>query len=319
MTAIQIARRVIETEIKGLEALAASLSQDFEHAVAQLQSLKGRVILTGVGKSGHVARKIAATLASTGTPAIYIHPTEASHGDMGMITQDDAVIALSRSGETRELSDMLAFSQRFNIPLIAITADPASTLAKAAHHCLILPPAPEACAETQAPTTSTTLQMALGDSLAVALLEGKGFTARDFKTFHPGGKLGASLLTVDDIMHSGEALPLLDHNASAADAINIMSEKGFGCAGICQDGRLIGIITDGDLRRHLIHHDNITHKSAANIMTASPKTARSGELAAAALRRMTASDVQILQMFVLKGERPIGIVHMHDFLKAGLA
>jgi len=319
--AIEIARRVIQTEIDGLEQLAASLSQDFAKAVDALNKIKGRLILTGVGKSGHVARKIAATLASTGTPAFYVHPTEASHGDMGMITQDDAVIALSRSGETRELSDMLAFSQRFNIPLIAITADANSTLAKAAHHRLILPPAPEACAETQAPTTSTTLQMALGDALAITLLETKGFTADDFKRFHPGGKLGASLLTVQDIMHGVDALPLLDDQANVETAAKIMSEKGFGCVGICQQGedRLIGIITDGDLRRHLTGERNIAGQLVTDIMTPDPKTAQPNEPAARALRRMTAQNVQIMQLFVIQDSRPVGIVHMHDFLKAGLA
>lgn len=317
--AIKIAQRVIQTEIKGLEALTASLSQDFEAAVTRLQTITGRVILTGVGKSGHVARKIAATLASTGTPSSYIHPTEASHGDMGMITQDDAIIALSRSGETRELSDILAFSQRFGIALIAITAEPDSTLAKAAVHTLVLPNAPEACAETQAPTTSTTLQMALGDAIAIALLETKGFTANDFKAFHPGGKLGASLLTIEDIMHSGDALPLLDHDASVATAAKIMSEKGFGCVGICKNACLIGIITDGDLRRHLTESHNIARQAVTDIMTKNPKTADASESAAAALRRMTADNIQIMQLFVTQEGAPIGIVHMHDFLKAGLA
>jgi len=316
--AINIARRVIQTEIKGLEDLARSLSQDFETAVARLHTLTGRVMLTGVGKSGHVARKIAATLASTGTPASYIHPTEASHGDMGMITQQDAIIALSRSGETRELSDIIAFSQRFDIPLIAITAEPDSTLAKAAHHTLILPDSPEACAETRAPTTSTTLQMALGDALAIALLDAKGFTADDFKTFHPGGKLGASLLSVSDIMHSGEALPLIGDKDSVANAAKIMSEKGFGCVGICKDERLIGIITDGDLRRHLTGSYNIARKAVTDIMTPAPQTAAAQEPAAAALRRMTRGNVQIMQLFVTQDDIPIGIVHMHDFLKAGL-
>jgi len=317
--AIKIARRVIQTEINGLEQLAASLSQEFERAVDTLNTIKGRLILTGVGKSGHVARKIAATLASTGTPAFYIHPTEASHGDMGMITQDDAVIALSRSGETRELSDVLAFSQRFNIPLIAITADASSTLAKAAHHRLILPAAPEACGETKAPTTSTTLQMALGDALAITLLETKGFTADDFKRFHPGGKLGASLLTVKDIMHGADALPLLDDKANVETAAKIMSEKGFGCVGICRKERLIGIITDGDLRRHLTGERNIAGQLVTDIMTPEPKTVQPAEPAASALRRMTADNVQIMQLFVTQDNRPVGIVHMHDFLKAGLA
>jgi len=297
-SAIDVARRVIDTEIKGLEALRSALSDDFNKSVNTLLALNGRVFVTGVGKSGHVARKIAATLASTGTPAVYIHPTEASHGDMGMMTKEDAVIALSRSGETRELSDITAFTQRFDIPLIAITAAPVSALGRAARHKLILPDADEACAETRAPTTSTLLQMALGDALAVALLEAKGFTARDFKTFHPAGSLGASLITVSDIMHKGNSVPLIDQTAQVSSAAKVMSEKGFGCVGITQDGKLVGIITDGDLRR--------------------PRTAMPDELAALALRRMTSHDVQIMQLFILEKDQPVGIVHMHDFLRAGL-
>ena len=317
-SAIDVAQRVIDTEIKGLEALRGALSEDFNQSVEMLLTLSGRVFVTGVGKSGHVARKIAATLASTGTPAIYIHPTEASHGDMGMLTKDDAVIALSRSGETKELSDITAFTQRFDIPLIAITAASDSALGRAAAHRLILPDTPEACAETRAPTTSTLLQMALGDALAVALLEAKGFTAGDFKTFHPAGSLGASLLTVSDIMHSGKALPLIDESANIASAIKIMSEKGFGCVGITQAGKLIGIITDGDLRRHVTETDNMAQKTVIEIMTRDPQTAADDDLAATALRRMTGENVQILQLFVVDKDVPIGIVHMHDFLRAGL-
>ena len=316
--AIHIARRVIETEIKGLKALSASLSESFTQTVAALRPLTGRVILTGVGKSGHVARKVASTLASTGTPSVYIHPTEASHGDMGMIGKDDAVIALSRSGETKELSDITAYTQRFDIPLVAITAQANSTLGQAANYLLLLPDAPEACGETQAPTTSTTLQMALGDALAVALLEAKGFTARDFKTFHPGGTLGASLLTIRDLMHVGDALPLLPETASVADAAKMMSEKGFGCVGIVKGKALTGIITDGDLRRHLTGEHNIAQKRVTDIMTPEPRTAAPDELAATALRRMTDKNVQIMQLFVIIDDHPAGIVHMHDFLRAGL-
>lgn len=316
--AIKIARRVIATEIKGLNALSDKLTGEFTNAVNTLFNVSGRVILTGVGKSGHVARKIAATLASTGTPSIYIHPTEASHGDMGMITADDAVIALSRSGETKELSDVLAYARRFDIPLIAITAEANSTLGKAATHCLLLPDAPEACAETQAPTTSTTLQMALGDALAVALLETRGFTAGDFKTYHPGGTLGASLLTVSDLMHGKDLLPLVSEGASVADAVKIISDKGFGCVGVIQGQTLTGIITDGDLRRHLTNAHTIDGQSVADIMTRDPLTAVPDELAANALRRMTSENVQIMQLFVVSNKTPVGIVHMHDFLRAGL-
>lgn len=315
---IKVARRVIDTEIKGLEALRESLSADFDLAIKALSGLAGRVFVTGIGKSGHIARKIAATLASTGTPAFYIHPSEASHGDMGMITKGDAVIALSRSGETKELSDIIAYTQRFDIGLFAMTCEPDSALGRAASHCLILPDAPEACSETRAPTTSAMLQMALGDALAIALLEAKGFTAGDFKAFHPGGTLGASLLSVSDIMQSGDALPLIESNASVGAALTIIDEKGFGCVGIMSNNKLVGIITDGDLRRHLQTTPNISDKSVTDIMTPSPRTAAPDELAANALRRMTSENVQIMQLFVISNETPIGIVHMHDFLRAGL-
>ena len=317
-SAIDVARRVIDTEIKGLDALRGALSDSFNYAIDTLLKLNGRVFVTGVGKSGHVARKIAATLASTGTPAIYIHPTEASHGDMGMLTKDDAVIALSRSGETKELSDITAFTQRFNIPLIAITAARDSTLGRAAAHTLILPDADEACAETRAPTTSTILQMALGDAIAVALLESRGFTAGDFKTFHPAGSLGASLLSVSDVMHSGADMPLIDDSARVSQATKIMSEKGFGCVGITKANKLIGIITDGDLRRHVTGADNIAQKIVTEIMTSNPRTTTKDALAATALRRMTGENIQILQLFVVENGAPVGIVHMHDFLRAGL-
>ena len=317
-SAIDVARRVIDTEIKGLKALRESLSDEFTRAITNLNQVNGRVFVTGVGKSGHVARKIAATLASTGTPAIYIHPTEASHGDMGMMTKDDAVIALSRSGETRELSDITAYTQRFDIPLIALTSQADSALARAAKHILLLPDADEACAETRAPTTSALLQMAMGDALAVALLEAKGFTASDFKAFHPGGSLGASLLTISELMHDGDALPLVVYTAAVSEAINVMSEKGFGCVGITDSGKLVGIITDGDLRRHLTQSASLAEKSVTQIMTKSPRTAAPHELAANVLRRMTSENVQILQIFITQDGRPIGITHMHDFLRAGL-
>ena len=312
---IKAARRVLAIETQALIALSDSLSEDFSKAVETLHDLKGRIILTGVGKSGHVARKIAATLASTGSPSMYVHPTEASHGDMGMITPDDAVIALSRSGETKELADIIGYCRRFSVPLIGMTVRPESALGRAADHLLELPDAPEACAETRAPTTSTTLQMALGDALSVALLEAKGFTAKDFKAYHPGGALGASLATVSDLMHKGDHLPLIDQDASMEDVLEIMSQKGFGCAGITQGGKLVGIVTDGDVRRNIA---TITQSSPASIMTTNPKTASADELAADVLRRMTSSNQKIMQMFVVENDHAIGLVHLHDFLRAGL-
>ncbi len=312
---IKAARRVLDIETNALQTLSDNLSDDFGDVVEALKTLSGRIVLTGVGKSGHVARKIAATLSSTGSSAIYIHPTEASHGDMGMISESDAVIALSRSGETTELADVIGYCRRFDIPLIAMTVKPASTLGRAANHVLELPDAPEACAETRAPTTSTTLQIALGDALAVALLEAKGFTAKDFKTYHPGGALGASLATINDLMHKGDALPLIDQDASMDDVLAIMSHKGFGCAGITQGGKFAGMITDGDIRRNMA---SLPDAPTATIMTANPKTARSDELAADVLRRMTSGDHKIMQMFVVEDGRAVGLVHLHDFLRAGL-
>ncbi len=313
----KIGRRVLATEIAALEALSADLGAVFSGVVARLQKLDGRVILAGVGKSGHVARKIAATLASTGSPSLYIHPTEASHGDMGMITSADAVIALSRSGETAELADLIAYCRRFSIPLIGMTAVTDSALGRASDYLLLLPDAPEACLETRAPTTSTTLQMALGDALAVALLEAKGFTATDFKTYHPGGKLGAQLATVGDLMHIGKALPLVAAGTDLSAAMEVMSEKGFGCVGVTgDDGILVGIVTDGDIRRHL--SADLSAKSVNAVMTEHPKTTTADTLAADALREMTAGSAKIMQLFVLESAAPVGIVHLHDFLRAGL-
>ena len=312
---IKAARRVLDIEAQALQTLSNTLSDGFHDVVETLKTLTGRVVLTGVGKSGHVARKIAATMASTGSSALYIHPTEASHGDMGMISEKDAVIALSRSGETTELADVIGYCRRFSIPLIAMTVNAQSALGRAANHLLLLPDAPEACAETRAPTTSTTLQIALGDALAVALLEAKGFTASDFKTYHPGGALGASLATVGDLMHKGEALPLIDQDSDMDDVLALMSEKGFGCAGITQGGRFVGMITDGDLRRNIALLPNVSTKA---VMTPAPITAQSDELAADVLRRMTGGEHKIMQMFVVENEKAIGLVHLHDFLRAGL-
>ncbi len=308
--------RVIRTEIDALESLSAGLGPVFVAAVEQVVSCDGRVILAGVGKSGHVARKIAATLASTGTPSLYIHPTEASHGDLGMISRGDIMIALSRSGETKELDDLITYSRRFSIPLIAMTAVETSTLGKASDICLAIPDAPEACDETRAPTTSTTLMMALGDALAVAVLEQRGFTGNDFKIFHPGGKLGAMLRTAGDLMHGGDELPVVQTGAMMSDALDVMAAKGFGCLAVVEpEGDLIGMVTDGDIRR-LVARGRMAMVIDEG-MTRDPITIRGDMLASAALALM--NDKRITQLIVTDGKRPLGVVHMHDFLRAGVA
>lgn len=314
---LDVARRVIELEREGLEQLAAGLDEHFDAVVQRLVDLKGRVICAGVGKSGHVARKIAATLASTGTPSQFVHPTEASHGDLGMITPDDAVLALSKSGETRELGDLMAYCRRFGTVLIGMTTGGESGLAKASDHLLLIPDAPEACAETRAPTTSTTLMMTMGDALAVALLEARGFTAQDFKTYHPGGALGAALATVGDLMHTGDAVPLIGDAAHMSDALIEISAKGLGCVGITTaDGKLIGMITDGDLRRHM--GPQLLDLPVTEVMTRGPRTATSDTLAADALRLMTSGTVKITQLFAVEDGRPSGLLHIHDLLRAGV-
>ncbi|MDO8605762.1 MAG: KpsF/GutQ family sugar-phosphate isomerase [Phaeospirillum sp.] len=314
---IATARRVLATEAEGLEALAASLGAEFLAAIRLLETAKGRVVVTGMGKSGHVARKIAATMASTGRTAFYIHPAEASHGDLGMVTADDAVVALSNSGETPELGDILAYTRRFDIPLIGITARAGSTLATTADVALVLPPIPEACPMGLAPTTSTTMMLALGDALAVTLLERKGFTAADFKVFHPGGKLGQRLLKVADIMHGADQLPLVALDASMAEVLLVMTARSLGCAGVvAADGTLAGIVTDGDLRRHM--RPDLLTLSAADAMTRGPKTIPPNLLAAEALRIMNTKA--ITSLFVVGSDgRPVGALHVHDCLRAGVA
>ena len=317
MRDVEVALRVIRAEIDGLQSLAAALDDGFETAVAVCAAAHGRIIVTGIGKSGHVGRKIAATLASTGSPAQFIHPAEASHGDLGMVGPSDAILALSNSGETAELADMVAYSRRFAIPLIAITAGAGSTLAGAADVVLLLPPVAEACPMGLAPTTSTTMMMAIGDALAIALLERKGFSAADFRLFHPGGKLGRRLLRVRDIMHTADEIPLISLDARMAEAILMMTAKSFGCVGVClSDGRLIGVITDGDLRRHM--DESLLDRSASEVMHRNPKTIAAGALAADALGVM--NRFAITSLFVLEErERPVGFLHMHDCLRAGVA
>jgi arabinose-5-phosphate isomerase len=281
-----------------------------------LAAAKGRVIVSGIGKSGHVGQKIAATFASTGTPAFFVHPSEASHGDLGMIRPDDVVLAISWSGETVELKNIITYSRRFAVPLISITSRGDSALGKASDTVLQLPRAKEACPHGLAPTTSTTMQLALGDALAIALLEAKGFTAHDFKVFHPGGSLGASLKYVGDVMHKGDLLPIVRDSDMMSDALLVMTAKSFGCLGIVDaDGRLAGIITDGDLRRHM--GESLLKARTVDIMTRTPKTVQPTMLAAEALEIINAS--RITALFVVERGRPVGIVHVHDLLRAGLA
>ncbi|MGB1463436.1 MAG: KpsF/GutQ family sugar-phosphate isomerase [Parvibaculales bacterium] len=314
--ALTSARNTLTAEAAGLTQLADALGDNFVQAVDVLEAAQGRVIVSGMGKSGHIGNKIAATMASTGTPASFVHPAEASHGDLGMITQDDVVLALSWSGGTQELASLLNYTTRFKIPLIAITSGADSLLGKAATICLTLPKAEEACPNGLAPTTSTTMQLALGDALAVALLERRNFSAADFKNFHPGGKLGASLSRIADVMHQGEALPLIDGAMKMDEAIVVMTEKGFGCLGITDDkGKLIGIVTDGDLRRHMA--DDLLTKTASDIMTTEPQTIGGDRLTAEALSLMQESKIQCL--FVCEQGLPIGLVRVLDLLRLGTA
>jgi arabinose-5-phosphate isomerase len=312
--AVAIGRRVLSTEADALRTLADSLGEAFTLAVETMFNAKGRIVCTGMGKSGHVARKIAATLASTGAQAMFVHPAEASHGDLGMIGPDDVVLALSKSGEARELSDVIAYANRFSIPLIAMTAFEGSQLGRGGNIVLLLPDAPEATAEVNAPTTSTTLQIALGDALAVALLERRGFTASDFRVFHPGGKLGAMLRTVGDLMHDDGELPLIGLDAPMPDALLVMSEKRFGAVGVVDGaGALAGLITDGDLRRHM---DGLLTHTAGEVMTKAPQTITPGALAAEALKIMNERRITVL--FVVEAGQPVGILHVHDLLRAGV-
>ncbi len=314
------ARRVLALEVEGLQALSASLDGAFIRSVDCVMAVTGRVVVTGMGKSGHVARKIAATLASTGTPAHYVHPGEASHGDLGMIAEKDAVIALSNSGNTAELADIIAYTRRFSIPLIAITAKRESTLARQANHVLLLPPAEEACPMGLAPTTSTTLMLALGDALAVALLERRSFSSADFQLLHPGGMLGRRLLQVRDLMHAGDELPLTAPDTPMREALLTMTTRRFGCVGVVDgSGALCGVLTDGDLRRHM--NADLLQQTAAEIMTPAPKTIRVSALAAEALGLM--NRYAITSLFVVDEDsetpRPVGILHIHDCLRAGVA
>jgi len=314
---IAVGRRVLETEAEALSRLAAGLDGAFAQAVETLFAAQGRIVCTGMGKSGHVARKIAATLASTGSAAMFVHPSEASHGDLGMIGAGDVILALSKTGETRELADVLAYAKRFAIPLIAVTTAGDSALGRAAAIVLLLPDAPEAADAVNAPTTSTTLQMALGDALAVALLERRGFRPQDFGVLHPGGKLGAMLRTAGDLMHGIGELPLVVGETPMRQALLVMTEKRWGIVGVTDAaGRLVGVITDGDLRRHI---DGLLDHAAGDVMTPGPKkTVSPATLAGEALALMSDPLPAVTVLFVVEDGRPVGILHVHDLLRAGV-
>jgi arabinose-5-phosphate isomerase len=318
--AVASALRTLDANSSGIAALAAALQSDLASAFAAaadvIRNAKGRLIVTGLGKSGHVARKIAATLASTGTPAFFVHAAEAGHGDLGMITADDVIMALSWSGEQPEMKNLITYAKRFRIALIAMTAECDSTLAKAADVALTLPKAREACPHNLAPTTSSLMMLALGDALAIALLEGRGFTSVDFSVLHPGGKLGAMLKFTRDLMHSGDAVPLKPLGTRMSDALVEMSSKGFGCVGITDArGAIVGIVTDGDLRRHM--RPDLMTALVDDVMTKNPKTISRDLLASEALEILNSSKITAL--IVTDANKPVGIVHLHDILRAGVA
>ena len=317
---IESALRTLDIEACGIGELASALrdglGEAFSTTVDIIRNSKGRLIVTGMGKSGHVGRKIAATFASTGTPAFFVHPGEASHGDLGMITAGDVIIALSWSGETAELKNLLDYSRRFRIPLVALTAHARSTLAEAADVVLLLPRAREACPHNLAPTTSSLMQLALGDALAVALLESRGFTEHDFHVFHPGGRLGAMMKFVRDVMRTGDAVPLTALESPMIDAVFEISAKSVGCVGITDaSGQLIGIVTDGDLRRHL--RPGLIEAQIRDIMTTGPKTCRPDQLVSEVIE--TLNSANITAVFIVDGTRPVGVVHLHDLLRIGAA
>ena len=311
-TYLDTARRVIATEALGLSALSDSLGDSFDRAIETILAARGRVVVSGMGKSGHIGRKIAATFASTGTPSQFVHPAEASHGDLGMVAEGDAVIVISNSGETPEIADIVAHTRRFNIPLIGMASREGSTLIRQCDVALLLPAAPEACGKGIVPTTSTTMMLALGDALAVALMEHRRFTPEHFRTFHPGGKLGARLSKVADLMHA--EMPLVPADTPMTEALLTMSQMGYGVTGVTgADGQLVGIITDGDLRRHM---DGLLDHRAADVMTANPRTIRADQLAEAALAEMQSRKITCL--FAVEDGVPQGILNIHDCLRAGM-
>ncbi|MFV9875197.1 MAG: SIS domain-containing protein [Rickettsiales endosymbiont of Dermacentor nuttalli] len=312
---LEIARKVIADEIDGLKALSQiTLNEKFLEAINVIYNVKGRVICSGMGKSGHIARKIAATFASTGTPAIFVHPAEASHGDLGMITSRDVLVLFSNSGETTELKSLVYYAKRFNITLISVVSKQESSLAEASNIALILPNTPEASL-IGAPTTSTTMMLALGDALAIVLLEKRGFRREDFQVFHPGGKLGASFIKVKDLMYKGKDIPLIDSESIMSQAIIVITEKRLGCVGVVdQNNKLIGIITDGDLRRHMAN--DLLNLKVTDVMTINLITVNSNILVVEALKYMNEKSITVL--FVIdESQTPIGIIHIHDCLNIG--
>ncbi len=318
--AVESALRTLATSQDGLkalvEALQNGLATPFREAVDTISAIKGRVIVTGVGKSGHIGSKIAATLASTGTPAFFVHPSEANHGDLGMIAPDDAIIALSWSGETAELKGIIAYSRRFSIPMIALTSGENSALARASDVVVLLPRVTEACPHGLAPTTSTLLQLVTGDALAIALLESRGFTPEHFRTFHPGGQLGANLLRVAEIMRIGDQIPVVSPGTKMPEAVAMLAQKRVGCVCVVDDGgKLVGIITDGDLARNL--HRNLAETAVDDVMTRSPKTIDPDMFAGAAVALLNQHSISAL--VVAEEGRPVGIVHFHDLLRVGAA
>ena len=314
--ALELGRQTLSIEAAAVDALKSRINEDFSRAVELILNSHGRLIVSGMGKSGHIARKIAATMASTGTPAYFVHPAEASHGDLGMITRDDVLLALSSSGEQPEMKNLITYAKRFRIPVIAMTAERESSLAKAADVALTLPNAREACPHNRAPTTPSLMMLALGDTLAIALLEGRGFTSVDFSVLHPGGKLGALLKYTRDLMHTGEAVPLKPLGAKMSDALVEMTSKGFGCVGIVDSrGHIAGIVTDGDLRRHM--GPELMTTTVDEVMTRNPKTISRDLLASEALEILNSSKITAL--IVTDASKPVGIVHLHDLLRAGVA
>jgi len=311
---IQTGRDVIAREIEGLRALEPSIGDEFSRAVKLIHAATGRTIVTGMGKSGHIARKIAATMASTGTPAQFVHPAEASHGDLGMITDQDICLVISNSGESRELADIIAHAKRFGIELIAITQKADSTLGRQATITLTIPTTEEACGIGVVPTTSTTTTLALGDALAIALMKLQGFEQEHFRAFHPGGKLGSQLLTVEDLMQTGPDLPTVEPDVGMDETLLVMTSKGLGTAVVVEGDRLVGVITDGDLRRNL---PDLLSKTAGEVCTRTPKSIQKRQLASEAVRLMNQRKIMILCVVDENG-RFSGLIHVHDCLKAGV-
>ncbi len=313
----EVAERVLRAEADALTLLARSLDSALPRAINLMIAARGRVVVTGIGKSGHIGRKVAATLASTGTPSFFVHANEASHGDLGMVALGDVLLALSNSGKNSELADIVGYARRFGIPLISITSNAGSPLAEQSDVVLLLPKAEEACSIVAAPTTSSTMMLALGDALAIALLERRGFSPDEFRDLHPGGALGRRLVKVSDVMHAGDEIPLAGPDIPTSEAVLVMTAKAFGCVGIVDGaGKLLGIVTDGDLRRHM--DSGLLERPVGEIMTANPRTIRPGALAAEALRLMNTADKPFTSLFVAENGRPVGIVHMHDCLRAGV-